>query len=245
MLEALISQRLITPPAIWGKLPGHADFVRSGVRHGESEGWQTWLAEHAVVGPTHGVASLPAAFVLPPGSLAFAPWHFVLGVITPSEDRTGRRHPLLIYQRAHARWVRRHFDAQARNPREWLFWLARAVGRHAAVRASGELRTLERAAQVLWQLHGPDWRELGWAAPGDTSPDVNSPSLAALDRCIGLAPVDESTRKFVGVRYLPWGDWPARLHGGASAQAAFWQQDATGGFVNASTRLADLWRSQT
>ena len=38
MLQRLIASRLITPPAIWGKLCGHADFVRSGMRHGESEG---------------------------------------------------------------------------------------------------------------------------------------------------------------------------------------------------------------
>lgn len=241
MLEALISHRLISPPAIWGKLPGHADFVRSGVRHGESEGWQSWLAEHAAMGVDTAVA-LPTAFVLPPGSLAFARRHFVVGVVAPSKDRTGRRHPVLIYQRAHPRWVRRHFDAQANHPRDWLFWLARAVGRHAAVRAPGELRTLEWSAHALWQLHGPDWRELGRMRPGEAAPEAkNAPSLAVLDRCIGAAPADASTLKFVGVRHLPWADWPARLHV-ARAKAAFWQQDAGGGFVNASTRLADLWR---
>jgi hypothetical protein len=112
MLHVLMEHHRVTPPAIWGKLPGHADFVRSGVRHGESEAWQPGLAAHAPMDATGATAALPAAFVLPPNAL--------------------------------------------------------------------------------------------------------------------------------GVRHLPWADWPGRLHA-AGAESAFWQQDAAGGFVNAGTRLAQLW----
>ncbi|MEJ8827317.1 type VI secretion system-associated protein TagF [Variovorax humicola] len=243
MLEALISHRLISPPAIWGKLPAHADFVRSGVRHGESEGWQSWLAEHAVAGAMKGIASLPVAFVLPPRSLAFAPRDFVGGVVAPSSDRTGRRHALLVYQRAHPRWVQPHFEAQAVEPCDWLFWLARAVQRHVAVHALGDLQALERSVQALWQLHMP-----GRRLPGQTATAAGLPQakdvLAVLDRCTGPAHAGDAVQDLSGVRHLPWADWPGRLHG-ARAQSAFWQQDAAGGFVNAGTRLANLWRTES
>lgn len=251
MLEALISHRLIShrlisPPAIWGKLPGHADFVRSGVRHGEIEAWQSWLAEQAVAGAVNDAALLPIAFVLPPRSLAFAPRRFVLGVVAPSEDRTGRRHPILIYQRAHARWVQRHCESQAVRSRDWLYWLALAVGRHACLRTRGELGALEQLVHALWQLHMPTWRELGRAGPVVVEPSEAKEGCARalLDRYAGPAPADDAAQDLSGVRHLPWADWPARLHG-ARVQSAFWQQDTNGGFVNASTRLADLWRKQS
>ncbi|MEJ8810704.1 type VI secretion system-associated protein TagF [Variovorax ureilyticus] len=245
MLQALISHRLISPPAIWGKLSGHADFVRSGVRHGEGEGWQSWLAAHAALDAVKGAALLPAALVLPPGSLAFAPGYFVLGVVVPSADRTGRRHALLVYQRAHARWVRRHFEAQADHPRDWLFWLARAVGRHGAAGATGELQVLERTVHALWQLHRPALSRLGRAAPAaETAGTKDARSQVLLDRLAGLATVDDAAGDLSGVRHLPWAGWPARLHG-AHAQSVFWQQDAAGGFVNAGTRLADIWRTES
>lgn len=44
MLRTLIPCGPVTPPAIWGKLPGHAHCLRSGMRHGVGEGWRPWLA---------------------------------------------------------------------------------------------------------------------------------------------------------------------------------------------------------
>lgn len=242
MLQPLISHYLISPPAIWGKLPGHADFVRSGVRHGESEAWQSWLAEHAIVAPAAQdmAASLPAAFVLPPGTLICAPRRFVLGVIVLSADRAGRSHALLVYQQAHPRWVRRHFQGQAAQPRDWLFWLARAVGRHLGAQAPGEIHTLARSVHALWRLHAPDWRQLGHAAAAEPPDAKHARALALLNRYAGPASADHAAQSLDGVRHLPWTDWPERLSG-ACAQSAFWQQDAAGGFVNAATRLADLW----
>ena len=132
MLQRLIAARVISSPAIWGKLPGHADFVRSGVRHGESDAWRPWLAEHCETATTDvdPLVVPPASFVLPPATLACSPRHFVVGVIAPSVDRVGRRHPLLVYQMARPRWVERHFRSNAGQPLDWFFWLARVVGHH-------------------------------------------------------------------------------------------------------------------
>lgn len=245
MFQALIASRLITPPAIWGKLPGHADFVRSGMRHGESEGWQPWLAEHGGMASTPMMTDAPpAALVLPPGTLAFAPDRFVVGVITPSGDRVGRRHALLVYQLAHRRWVERHFAQHAMQSNDWLFWLARAVERHTGLARATEVNALERTVQALWKLHAPGWRTL--VSRGQESSERvarrGALSEAALSQLAGPARPEDPGMRLQGVRYLPWADWPQRLFK-ARAENAFWQQDAAGGFVNASNRLAGLWES--
>lgn len=230
MLRNFIRSRLVTPPAIWGKLQGHADFVRSGMRHGESEGWQPWLARHAGIVETLDAQSpvLPASFVLPPGTLPFAPRRFVLGAIVPSADRAGRRHALLVYQQAQPSWVERYFDAQARQPCDWLFWLSRAVARAV----EGDLHPFERSVHALWQAHESPLDDSAVQVRMRLQRDAQSREAGAADPAAGL----------VGVRHLPWADWPARLHrGDGSAPCAFWQQDAMGGFVNASHRLDDLW----
>ena len=242
MLQRLIANALVSPPALWGKLRGHADFVRSGVRHGEIEGWQPWLARHAGMAALDLKSALPVAFVLPPGTLAFAPGHFVLGVITPSADRSGRRHALLVYQRAHPAWMRGHFEAHARQPRDWLFWLALAVARHTGERGTAELRPLERSVQGLWHLHAPGWRELVARRPRrELSESECLGAMALLDRTAGPASPDDPAQYLGGARYhVPWADWPARLlHD--EADCVFWLQDAHGGFFHAANRLTDLW----
>lgn len=251
MLRALIASGLVTPPAIWGKLPGHADFVRSGMRHGESEGWRPWLAQLRVAGewsqPEGG--PIPTAFVLPPGMLAFAPKRFVLGVITPSADRVGRHHPLLVYHLAHPRWVESHFCAHAQQPRDWLFWLARAVARHAGPQGTPDVQVLERTVQGLWRLHAPGWPDLRrrWrlGPGGDPRPHGGRSSLpdraqSLLDELAGPAPATDPARLCHGVRHLPWADWPECLQR-SRPESAFWQQDAAGGYVNAAARLQLLW----
>jgi len=250
MLQKLIASRLITPPAIWGKLPGHSDFVRSGMRHGESEGWQHWLTQQDCLRDRHqasqGPAAPPVAFVLPPRSLAFAPRRFVVGVIAPSMDAVGRHYPLLVYQLAHPRWVQRHFEAQDQQPRDWLFWLARALARHVGELGITHILPLRRTVQTLWRLHEP----AGWGAlRGSLHPSEKPvPTAIAgveelLDKVAGAAPATDLASHLHGVRFLPWADWPQCLVN-ARAQSAFWQQDAQGGFVNATHRLQTLWGDQ-
>lgn len=253
MLSALIASGLVTPPAIWGKLPGHADFVRSGMRHGESEGWRPWLAPLEAADLGGKSPSIPVAFVLPPGELAFAPRRFVLGVITPSSDRTGRRHPLLVYHLAHPRWLGGHFASHAQQPRDWLFWLARAVARHVSPPGVPDVQMLERTVWGLWRLHAPGWSDLRrrWGlGPGrDSLQRVHAPPSqdrvhALLEKLAGPALAADPARMLHGVRHLPWADWPRRLRQ-RRPESAFWQQDAAGGFVNAAERLQLLWSSDS
>ena len=248
MLQRLIASRLITPPAIWGKLPGHADFVRSGMRHGESEGWQPWLAQQgrldAAGRSTPAGTALPAAFVLPPGTLGFARRRFVVGVITPSMDKVGRQHALLVYQLAHPRWIRRHFDPQALQPHDWLFWLARAVARHTGPQGIADIKALERTVLALWRLHAPSvgqlWGRTGGAVKLDSAEARGQAAQDLLDRLGGFEPADDPAAQLHGVRFFPWADWPQRLFK-ARGEGTFWQQDAAGGYVNAAARLPMLW----
>lgn len=252
MWHRLMALCQITPPAIWGKLPAHADFVRSGVRHGEADGWARWLAgipvpPHDPGMPLDAHRAVPVSFVLPPGALAFAPRRFVLGVIAPSVDRVGRRHPLLVYQLARRSWVMQHLAPS--QPRDWLFWLARAVARHAQRSAQADMRSLHDCVQGLWQLH-----EEAYATRQPQSQNVQSephatpPLDAALGRDaerllaarIASSGPEDITAGLHGVRYLPWSDWPQRLWAVPSA-GAFWQQDERGGYLNAASRLQQLW----
>ncbi|SFO52046.1 type VI secretion system protein ImpM [Variovorax sp. OK605] len=245
----------ITAPAIWGKLPDHADFVRSGVRHGELEAWAGWLDEQshsAGVDASAKAVALPAAFVLPPGTLAFARRRFVLGVIAPSIDRVGRHHPLVVYQKAQPRWVLRHFEAQLRQPCDWQFWLARAVARHTQVEGRANLAAMEGTVKALWRAQAgvlgarrsddAEAEQVQQARQARQAQQVQQAHRAVclLDHWAGPSLQDDLGARLHGVRYLPWSDWPQRLSD-ARAESAFWQQDAQGRFVGAANCLQKLW----
>ncbi len=260
MLRRAIASNLITRPAIWGKVPAHADFVSSGVRNGEREEWEAWLAAQsrgAAERPILASANLPACFVLPPGAMRFAPRRYVLGVVARSMDRLGRPYALLVYQLAHPRWLVRHFENHAACPHDWLFWLARAVARHAGLFEAADIGALERVTAELWRLHAPNASAFlpgPWRAEHDPATQV-SRSRALLNRLMGAASQDDLARRLAGVRFLPWPDWPERLFCASSAvpsasvrppmarsfEGAFWQQDDAGRFVNAAVRLDTLW----
>jgi len=160
----------VTPPAIWGKLPTHGDYLQHAVRADEVRGWQRWLGNELPVPADITIAdkrprrshkwvllepdrykpapsSIPVAFVLPAGTVSFAPDQYVMGVIASSCDRLGRQHPILVYQRANKRWLKQCLapvDKGAQPQRSaavlvdrleeqnWLFWLARLVSRYVA-----------------------------------------------------------------------------------------------------------------
>jgi len=242
MLQRLVASRLITPPAIWGKLAGHADFVRSHVRHGESDGWQAWLAQQGRPGGIGPEASLPASFVLPPGTLGFARSRFVVGVIVPSTDKVGRSHALLVYQLAHLRWLRQHFGRRGPRAHDWFFWLARVVARHASLGVDADIESLERSVYRVWQLHAPGLAQLlGRPASAAESDQRRLQRMQrVLDDLSGPAPAGDPAAQLQGVRHFPWADWPGCLYG-PRGEGAFWQQDAQGGYVNAAARLPALW----
>lgn len=240
MLAHLFNARPVTSPAIWGRLPAHADFVRHGVRHGEAEGWEAWLrgalgraaSQHE---PDAGRAlrtSIPIAFVLPPGHVPFAQGRFVLGVILPSTDRVGRRHPLVVYQVARRVWIERHYERHVHEPRSWQFGLARLLAQHVQARADCELRQLAQHVDRLWCELG-DGGCGGPAGKAADAPAVRAPAHGFHDPAAALH----------GVRHLPWSDWPRRLQG-VRGHCAFWQQDVAGRFVNASENLVSLWEGR-
>jgi type VI secretion system protein ImpM len=263
MFKPLLAKYFVTAPSIWGKVPGHADFVSRGMRGGEREEWERWLSVLPACPAERRVpasAALPVAFVLPPGTLRFAQHRFVVGVVSRSVDRLGRPHALVIYQLASTRWLQRHLASHAEHPHDWFFWLARTVARHAGLSEAADIRALERALDDLWRLHEPaasQWMPAAWRGSADRAV-LATRSRALLDRVLGAAAPSDLAHRLAGVRYMPWADWPERIfvparHGRASRpdavasdiatgfQGAFWQQDDGGGFVNVATRLETLW----
>ncbi|MCR6475734.1 TagF domain-containing protein [Variovorax sp. ZS18.2.2] len=234
MLARLFAPWRASPPAIWGRLPGHTDLVRSGVRHGEAEAWSQWFAAHGLdadIDVTARAMSVPVAFALPPGTLPFARQPFVLGVIALSVDKAGRPHPLVIYQQELPRRAIRHFEAQLRQPLDWQFWLARAVARQACM-GRADIHGLETTLRAL----RVESREL----EKNFSVQRVRWMQALLDQRTGPAPRNDPAAELHGVRHLPWADWPHRLQG-AHAKSAFWQQDANGRFIGAANELKRLW----
>ena len=242
MLQALMARRLITPPAIWGKLPGHADFVRSGMRHGESAGWQPWLARQGHVEGLAVSTALPVSFVLAPGTLSFAQHCYVLGVLMPSIDKIGRSHALLVYQLAQLRWLHPHLLAQLAAPLDWQFWLARAVARHTHRKVSSGIQPLEHSVKSLWRLHAPQARQL-WSSkfPPDAAGErVSMAAQKLLETLVGPDAPDDPASQLQGVRHFPLAAWPQQIFR-PRREAVFWQQDTTGAYVNVTTRLSTLW----
>jgi type VI secretion system protein ImpM len=244
MLQRLLAASSITPPAIWGKLPAHADFVSSGLSTSHREAWREWLeaqGDGVVDGDgAEDARALPTAFVLASGALPFAPRRFVVGVVAASSDRFGRPYPLVIYHEAHPRWVACHLRRQDHEPNDWFFWLARAVTRHGSLRDAADIRTLERMVNALWRQHAPTWLEIATSGRHGVPTPTRGRMQALLDRMAGPVRQDDPGRRFRGVRHLPWTDWPQRLRY-TPGECAFWQQDSRGRYVNASDRLDTLW----
>ncbi len=242
MLHRFVASRLITRPAIWGKLPGHADFVRSGVRHGESDAWESWLGRQRPADREGATVALPAAFVLPPGALGLAGTRFVIGAIAPSKDSLGRPYALLVYQFARLRWLRLHYARGALQAQDWLFWLSRVVGRHVDAQGPASLESLAHGVHRLWRLHAPRLT-LGLGGldvAADNGEERRRQSQRLLDESCGPAPPTELASRLRGVRHFPWADWPECLYR-ERGEGAFWQQDAHGGYVNAAGWLPALW----
>lgn len=236
----------ISPPAIWGRLPAHADFVRSGVRHREAEAWEGWLravqpapseAPPDDLGVTRaGIAGLPIAFVLPAASLGLGAGGAVLGAMVASQDKVGRQHPLIVYQRASRQWLVRHFSQADGGALGWQWMLARLLARRTRSDAGCTLSLLAEEVEDQWRL----WSGGSGRSPGQVRPPV--PETTAMHPGTdGEVLADDPAASLHGVQHLPWPDWPQRLHG-AQPRAAFWQQDAHGRIVMAAERLQPLWK---
>ncbi|MET3107524.1 type VI secretion system protein ImpM [Oxalobacteraceae bacterium GrIS 2.11] len=136
--QRLVSRCLVQLPAIWGKLPNQADYIRHRCSVAEAQAWQRWASEFWLR-PTMAARTRPAArprqqwvelnapvakpdlelvpvsFVLLPGMLDFAPDHFVQGVCVTSHDSVGRQCPLIIFQKITPCWMRRSMSSPSSN----------------------------------------------------------------------------------------------------------------------------------
>ena len=78
-------------PGLFGKLPGHGDFVRRHLPRSFVAPWDAWLSEGLQAAPD--ARWTPWRFHLAPG--ACGP-DAAAGVLAPSEDSVGRRFPLTL-----------------------------------------------------------------------------------------------------------------------------------------------------
>jgi len=262
-LGSFLGRRLVERPGIWGKMPGYADYVRHNVRAGEAEAWQKWASEvwlqrssrRNAAQPRAENASdewvhleyarnasdqdrVPVAFVMAPGSLSFAPAHYVQGVVVDSQDRVGRLCPLVIYQRVTPGWgARTWHEASNESGMHLLFWLARlTAGIHDE---KSDIGVLSRVVEEVCRMHSPGWRQcLGLAT---ARPDAGQLRQVVKGFCEGRK--DEAAG-LKGVRYLPWADWPRRMFRHENPLSAYWVQDLEGRYVTASDDLLRLWRGR-
>lgn len=153
-----VSEKIISSPALWGKLPSHADYIGNRVRAGEAQQWQAWYMRQMAQaagstgrsgqGDVEGrgdlqddnqahllnlLRSVPISFILPPGTLDLKNRYYLAGIITWSVDRLGREHPLIVYQRVLRIWLEQSLVAESQYAPvkfDWLYWLRCLIGKY-------------------------------------------------------------------------------------------------------------------
>jgi type VI secretion system protein ImpM len=262
--EYILYRRLASPLGIWGKLPGHGDFLRHNTTSAQAQGWQDWVShvwnQRSAPQATqrHRASSrrgepgwvslepreqatdlmdIPVAFVMQPGAMSFAPKHCVQGVVVSSCDQVGRACPLIIFQLVTPDWMRRTWGERriAHAPEDMLYWLSRIAARMHVSEQSWE--QLVHTVNSLWQLYQPTWRHLTGAPP----PMPSSLQLDNVLRQFCANGKADAARGLKGVKRMPWANWPTPIVRITRLKHAFWQQDMHGGYVNASENLSTLW----
>lgn len=170
---------MISAPSIFGKLPGYGDFIRHNASLAQVDVWRSWFEHAAAQCSANGGSDLwvlvggayrsvsqvefegqleirraqPCYFVLKGSCLDFpANGGYVIGVMTASHDRVGRRYPLVIWQSASAHWVEQLLAV----PAQWLTELAQLL--HDHVRQAGQ-HNLAARVDALGYDHRPRWRD--------------------------------------------------------------------------------------
>lgn len=216
---------MIAAPACYGKLPALGDYVQRNAPHREvGVWWNRFTRMQERFGTRASGPRLPWCFTLPPGTFSWSGNRHLIGVITLSEDRIGRRYPFVAWQKASVKALQYPcLFAPEAGPRNWLFWLSRLVAAHTSFRPESPhpptMQDFEYCLERLWALHRPAWRaRLG------LNPAVPAAELS--QQLIGpLAPLNAE-----GVRFMPWADWPQRLWDD-KALCYFWQQDHQGRYL--------------
>lgn len=260
-----LARLAVSSPAIWGKLPGHADYVRSNCDAETGECWRAWFRPLLTEPRKTGAAvkkqrggpawlhldpqeqqsddTMPVAFVLPFDQLSFAPRAFVLGVLLMSTDSVGRISPVVIFQTCQQPWLRAMWpDSSSEESgsnqllrRNWLYWQLALLTRLFA----GDV-TRPISLPVLSEALATGWRVYvsSWCQVVDvTSTEYHDQTMRSwLD---SLAPPLTTHGQRRGVSFLPWPDWPetVSVH---HASPTFWQQDDEGGYLHAATSLSRL-----
>ncbi len=167
---------------------------------------------------------LPWSFVLPPRILPFAANDWVVGAMTESCDKVGRRHPFVIYQVVSDSWVKRHLR-EARSP---AFWWARLLAQHTppvALVSESQLQAhvaLDVRLDQLGRLYRRHW----WQAFGAE----RVADSRACREIVGELHDSDPARHLQGVTAPPWSDWPEVVVRQTTI-ARFWQQDDHGRYV--------------
>ncbi|MDH4449682.1 MAG: TagF domain-containing protein [Rhodoferax sp.] len=263
MRPPLFHTWLASPLAVWGKLPSHGDFLRHNVRPDEAHDWHEWSM--SVWGPSHHPQqsaarrkparpqergwlhlepsparptwdTVPVAFVMQPGTLAFAPRHFVIGSVVDSQDSLGRRCPLVVYQRVSRRWLVALLAGRVLGQgQDMLFWVSRLVARTQAETA--DWHSLVHAVDTLGCLYQTGWRHL----LGAPAHPPAAPAVSQVVQRFGPGDHTDPAQHLQGVGALPWRDGPERVLRIDKPLSAYWQQDLHGGYIHASDALHTLW----
>lgn len=233
-------------PVAWGKLPAYADFIRIGSPGAHAACWGAWFGAHPVASlatrstktarrAAPGIDwhelqprewtdkpfmhAIPWCFVLPPGALGFAANDRVVGAMSESCDKVGRRHPFVIYQIVSGDWMVRHL-ASARSP---LFWWARLLAQYTppVIQTSHTVAGADLDARLerLSALYRRPW----WQALGPWRP----PDARACRDAVGHASDNDPATALEGVSTPPWAPLPRDDR----KSARFWQQDDAGRYV--------------
>jgi len=257
---SLTQGTLVSPPAVWGKLPGQGDYVHHRCSMAERQAWHQWVqttwphrnASHTGrknpppdAGWMHlspqadesAQYQLPVAFVLPAGTLPFATRHCVQGVLLQSQDKVGRSCPLIIYQRVSPGWMQRLWAGSkpAMGGQDLLFWWAQLAVR--AVHGDSPWNEWLELLDPVWSAHAPGLPHLLGAAPSR----ADATTMWSL---VGPAAISDPASHFHGVAHWPWADWPERALRPNRPTPVFWTQDDEGRYVHVNDSLSKLWRRQ-
>lgn len=263
LIEYLRRRWLAGSWAIWGKLPSQGDFLRHWTTAAQARDWQEWVnrewsqrpgaqqaqkrhakawgssAAHMLQAKRETLmdhADLPVAFVMQPGTLPFAPRHFVQGVVVVSSDLQGRPCPLIFFQMVAPAWLRRSWRVcpPLRPDGDVLYWLSRVAARIHVT--GGDWQAVVRNVDAVGDRFRCDVRH--WF--GHSLPAPPGQELRALMHSFGGDVASDPAESLHGVKHMPWADWPDPVVRPRRPTNAFWQQDAHGGYISAGEDLREL-----
>ncbi|AOY90867.1 hypothetical protein BKK79_02845 [Cupriavidus sp. USMAA2-4] len=170
---------MISVPSIFGKLPDSGAFICHNAPLHQVKAWRTWFepgdagASRAMPGASvdghrpHWLHLTPPSLVRDSGLCAGEPCYFILrphglrfpsdadyliGIVTASRDRVGRRYSLVVWQAASAKWA----ELMLAAPANWLTDLAQVVHDHARLPGPTGLNGM---VDALWANYRPGWRD--------------------------------------------------------------------------------------